>query len=181
MSIYFTSDTHFGAERTLKFSDRPFETVKEMDSYIVDRWNEIISPLDTVYHLGDFGDLSMVDYLNGTINLVKGNYEDNVSAEELKKCFNNVRDFEVVSYNVNSMFILAHKPSDCVTLLAKYRGDDVDTFGLFGHIHGMRKVMKWGYDVGVDANHFRPVTIQSILLRKNAIENDFYDNEVWAY
>lgn len=31
MRIWFTSDTHFGSERTLRLSKRPFNSVEEMN------------------------------------------------------------------------------------------------------------------------------------------------------
>lgn len=33
--IWFTSDTHFGHENVLKFTDRPWETIQQMNSSIV--------------------------------------------------------------------------------------------------------------------------------------------------
>ena len=33
--LYFTSDTHFGSERTLELSRRPFNSVFEMDETII--------------------------------------------------------------------------------------------------------------------------------------------------
>lgn len=58
MNKFFTSDTHFGSERTLKFSRRPFKTTQEMDETFINNWNDLIKPEDIVYHLGDFGDFS---------------------------------------------------------------------------------------------------------------------------
>ena len=37
--IWFTSDTHFGHENVLKFTDRPWETIWQMNSAIVDSIN----------------------------------------------------------------------------------------------------------------------------------------------
>ena len=53
---WYTSDTHFGQERTMVFSKRPFNTVKEMDLTIISNWNKHIMKNDIVYHLGDFGE-----------------------------------------------------------------------------------------------------------------------------
>lgn len=75
--IFFTSDTHFSQERTLTFSCRPFENVREMDQYIIDQWNSVVDPDDIVYHLGDFGNANICEQLNGRIKLVLGNYEYN--------------------------------------------------------------------------------------------------------
>mgnify|MGYP001387686297 CR=1 FL=1 len=53
MTVWFTSDTHFGQQRTLELSRRPFKDVAEMDNTMVKNWNNLVSPKDTVYHLGD--------------------------------------------------------------------------------------------------------------------------------
>ena len=74
--IWYTSDTHFGSERTLELSKRPFKSVEEMDNTIISNWNKVVAPEDYVFHLGDFGDYERVKELNGKIVLVKGNYEN---------------------------------------------------------------------------------------------------------
>ena len=56
--IYFIADPHFGHENILKLCDRPFSSVEEMDELLIRRWNETVSDEDTVYLLGDLGDLS---------------------------------------------------------------------------------------------------------------------------
>ena len=38
--IFFTSDLHFGHENVLRFDNRPFETVEEMDDELIKRWND---------------------------------------------------------------------------------------------------------------------------------------------
>lgn len=37
--IWFTSDTHFGHENVLKLTDRPWETIWQMNDAIVDNIN----------------------------------------------------------------------------------------------------------------------------------------------
>ena len=53
--LFFTSDHHFGHKNILKFSNRPFTNVQEMDEIMIQKWNEKVQPEDEVYHLGDFG------------------------------------------------------------------------------------------------------------------------------
>ena len=51
--IYFTSDLHFGHENVIRFDNRPFETVDEMDAELIRRWNAKVDRGDLVYVLGD--------------------------------------------------------------------------------------------------------------------------------
>lgn len=183
--IWFTSDTHFGSKRTLEFSKRPFETVTEMDDIIIANWNECVAPNDTVYHLGDFGDYDRINDLNGHIVLILGNYEVNdidngiITLERLRQMgfILNATPTEHFIYPnkpVNNTFVsensiwMTHKPEDCRK----------DKFNLFGHIHGLQKVKRYGLNVGVDCHYFKPINLEEVLWWKNAIEN-YYDNNVF--
>lgn len=52
--IFFTSDHHFGHENILRYCDRAFVTIEEMDAELARCWNKTVSFADTVFHLGDF-------------------------------------------------------------------------------------------------------------------------------
>ena len=59
MTIYFTGDSHFGHWTTddrniIKYCNRPFDSIEEMDEALIVAWNEVVGLNDTVYHLGDF-------------------------------------------------------------------------------------------------------------------------------
>ena len=187
MNIYFTSDTHFGAERTLKLSRRPFNSVKEMDKIMIDNWNKIVGKDDLIFHLGDFGGYERVKELNGKIYLIFGNYErkdlkdkfDN-DEEEFRNYLSNLGFSEIWFYNSNciyknknSKFIMSHEPSK----LPKIYEKDTDIH-LFGHIHEKQLVKRFGLNVGVDCHAFKPVDLDTVLFYDNAIKN-FYDEEVF--
>lgn len=53
-NIWFTSDHHFGHENIVEYAKRPFDSVREMDDALIEAWNSVVKPEDTVYHLGDF-------------------------------------------------------------------------------------------------------------------------------
>lgn len=172
--VFFTSDTHFGSERTLSLSRRPFISVADMDKTLIANWNKKVTSQDTVYHLGDFGDLTPLHYLNGKINLISGNYEKKLMQEniryfdELNRYFNHVSDDNTIILKDGIPVFLTHKPSDCRK----------DMFNLFGHIHGLKKVSTNGLNVGVDANHFYPLAEDDVLFFKDAILHG-YDYEVF--
>ncbi len=53
MTIWFSSDLHLGHENIIKFCDRPFQTVYEMDEQLRDLHNTYVKPQDHWYCLGD--------------------------------------------------------------------------------------------------------------------------------
>lgn len=169
--IWFTSDTHFGSQRTLELSKRPFKTVEEMDKAIIDNWNSVVKEDDTVYHLGDFGDYNKVKDLNGEIILIRGNYEHNdmLSINTLLNYgFIDVLDVyskEISGYRIN----LVHEPS---------KAKNKKGVNLFGHIHKLQMVKKFGLNVGTDCHNFYPIDLDTVLFYHNAIQN-YYDNEVF--
>jgi Calcineurin-like phosphoesterase len=81
-TVWFTSDTHFFHKRILEFTDRPCDSVEEMNEALVRNWNKHVAKGDRVYHLGDFsfGTRSqteeMIGRLRGQIHLIRGNHDD---------------------------------------------------------------------------------------------------------
>ena len=53
-------------------------------------------------------------------------------------------------------------------------------FFLFGHIHGRQFIKKFGIDVGVDCNHFRPMSWDDVLFYQNAMVKKYYDENVFC-
>ena len=50
--VFFTSDLHFGHENAIRFDNRPFKTVEEMDEELIRRWNAKVGKGDLVYVFG---------------------------------------------------------------------------------------------------------------------------------
>lgn len=78
MTVFFTSDTHFGHSNVIRYDKRPFRDVTEMNEALIKNWNRAVSPSDTVYHLGDVSILrpektrEILYSLNGKIFLIRG-------------------------------------------------------------------------------------------------------------
>ena len=176
MKVWFTSDTHFGAERTLNLSKRPFDNVSEMDRKLIHNWNKVVGVHDIVYHLGDFGDYNYARYLRGQINLIQGNYE-RVSERDLKPyeylfysiIKDKVHTIELEGYTIR----MAHEPH----YIKEFPIDEFN-INLFGHIHRLCMIKKYGINVGSDAHFFTPISLEEILFYQNAIFN-YYDNDVF--
>ena len=179
MGIWFTSDTHFGSERTRQLSKRDFYSITSMDEAMINNWNNNIDKYDTVYHLGDFGDYYNAKELNGEIILILGNYdrEEYYNNKELFKDFK-----QVITEDVHRIWIhhnnkrydinMAHEPSK----LDKFR--NINEINLFGHIHKLQMVKPFGLNVGTDCHDFTPVDLDTVIFYDNAIRN-YYDDEVF--
>lgn len=53
MKTYLTADTHFGHENIIKYCDRPFSSVAEMNEQLITNINEVVSSKDRLVILGD--------------------------------------------------------------------------------------------------------------------------------
>jgi calcineurin-like phosphoesterase family protein len=81
MKTWFTADLHLGHQNIIRYCDRPYRTVAEMNEDLVARWNERVAPEDTVWVLGDVAmgqiatNLPLARRLRGTKHLVAGNHD----------------------------------------------------------------------------------------------------------
>ena len=55
MTRWFISDTHLSHFNVIQYTGRPFQSVEEMDGQLIENWNALVQPEDTVFFLGDFG------------------------------------------------------------------------------------------------------------------------------
>lgn len=78
---FYISDWHYGHANVIAFDNRPFKSLLEMDEALVDRWNAVVSPGDTVYVLGDMfwckaqDAIPILRSLKGQKFLIKGNHD----------------------------------------------------------------------------------------------------------
>lgn len=81
MARFFTADTHFGHTNVIKFCDRPFLDVEEMNNKIINTLNEYVSPEDELWILGDIAmgsidrTLPLVSRILASTVLVLGNHD----------------------------------------------------------------------------------------------------------
>lgn len=173
--IWFTSDTHFGEERTFRLSRRRYSGVWEMTEDLINKWNEFVGENDLVFHLGDFGEFVFLNRLNGKIVLIEGNYE-----EEKRDMLNGLvgngkiigifRSGEmVVELKDGCSYELVHEPSKFSRKMGR--------FCLFGHVH-KQAFKRDGINVGVDCNWGYPFSEEDVIFFRKAVEM-YYDDEVF--
>ena len=156
--VYFTSDTHFFHENIIKYCDRPFKSVDEMNEALVENWNAVVPYGAQVWHLGDFSfggkdNVDIVRRLNGRINLVLGNHDRRDMQFYYDKGFCRVYDKPVL---LNNFIALSHEPLQWV---------QEPMFNVFGHVHdnpNYATVSKRGFCACVERHGYRPVSWKEI-------------------
>lgn len=159
MTVFFTSDTHWGDHRVLNIGNRPFASVAEMDAALVENWNSQVRPGDEVWHLGDVarkaGDVAgLLEQLHGTKHLIRGNNDPpgTVAANG----WASTADYRELELDGRKL-VLCHYP------FRSWNGQGRGVLNLHGHSHGRLKPLPRQHDVGVDARGFRPVTLDQLL------------------
>ena len=172
--IFFTSDTHFCHQPEFLWKPRGFNSVEEMNEAIVERWNSVVKPGDTVYHLGDtmLNDTKKgIEYfkrLNGQIFLIYGNHDTTNRIDTLYeacryKMLGGWYAF-VIKHGKQSLY-LSHYP----TLTANYDDKHFSQhmINLHGHTHQQTNWLQpdnpFMYHVGVDSHNCTPVHIDEVM------------------
>ena len=128
MAIFFIADTHFSEENIIKYESRPFASAEAMNEEMINNWNKQVGSNDEVYVLGDFGatgvEKKILDRLNGTKYLVKGNHDTQTNEYYRLAGFGEVYDCPII---LEQFWILSHDPL--------YVNTNMPYANLFGHVH----------------------------------------------
>lgn len=165
--IFVISDTHWGHANIIKYCNRPFKDVHEMDAIMIDNWHATVKPEDIVYHLGDVympikGDDKQARWdrltkLPGRKRLILGNH-DNGKNQLLNKMFE-----KIVMWRYFKEFnaLLTHVPVHPRSLV---NGKDRATVNFHGHIHNNEDMKDDRYkNVCVEVMNYKPVELESLI------------------
>ena len=173
MAIWLTSDWHFNHDREFIWEARGFDSVEQMNEWIVFHHNKLVQPDDHVYVLGDLmlGDsvagISYIKRMNGQLHIVRGNH-DTDRRWELYKELPNVVDMQNAMYLEYKKyhFYLSHYP-------ALTANNDYDKplkqrlLNLCGHSHTLDR---WAdFDKGYiyhcegEAHNCKPILLDDII------------------
>lgn len=172
--VFVIADTHFGDENIIKYEKRPFTTVEEMDSKIIESWNSAVSQEDIVFHLGDvsfYTDKEKVSEIIGKLNgrkiLIMGNHDNFLSVREwMEVGFDEVYSYPLV---YNEFIVMQHQPP-------QYINDTTPFFYIYGHVHSTEMyptISKQSACVSTERWNYTPVSIDEIKRRVLNISNHF--------
>lgn len=130
MNRYFViADLHFGHNNIIKYCNRPFASVDEMNTELINNWNKTVGKDDTVFVCGDVAlnkrlCKEIIPLLNGRKILIMGNH-DQGSTQFYRDCgFAEVSRYPIV---VKGFYIFSHAPLPMINT-APY-------FNYYGHVH----------------------------------------------
>jgi len=156
MKYWFTADMHFGHANIIKYYNRPYKNVEEMNNKLIKNWNQLVKPDDYVIHVGDFSSSynkvdveSIINKLNGHIIFIKGNHDSG-------------RLFKIEELT----FIIGTKEVNVI----HYPELAIRKYNIVGHVHDIYKsrVIRKGkqkryfVNVGVDVWNYRPISVETI-------------------
>jgi len=172
--IYFTSDLHLGHRAIIPMQNRPFADVDEMNRVLIDNINAIVTPNDKLYILGDIAHHIPFDERNRLIRQIRCRNRYLIIGNHDGRDMNGVPGYDpalfiwMKDYHKDSFsgqrIIMMHYP------MMSWDKMRAGAIMLHGHIHAGPEYNEANirdgicrFDVGVDANEYRPVSMDTIV------------------
>ena len=159
LPLFFSSDLHYNHARIIQYTNRPFNSVTEMNEELIRRWNEKVPKNATVIFCGDFvfGNSNtfyeVYNKLNGQIIFVYGNHDKPIPKE--------IRKYDVVEFSYNKNYFFCSHYAHKVWNLSHH-----GSIHLYGHSHGSLEDDKnsLSMDVGIDCHkNLEPFSVEEVL------------------
>ena len=155
--IYLISDLHLGDENILRYENRPFKCVEDMDNTIINNCKEIVKPEDTLIIAGDVSNYDenktreLISSVSGYKVLVIGNHDVDDVKYWQRVGFDEVSRYDII---INEFFIVSHKP--------KYLNSNMPYANIHGHIHSLKYESKQFFNVSVECINYKPIDLEEI-------------------
>lgn len=186
MKIHLISDTHFNSENIIKYCHRPFANAAQANAEMIRRWNGVVAPGDTVYHLGDFimGPPETVppilNALNGHIVLCRGNHETKrkLAIYEQYPEKIEVHDIQYLSYH-GLFWVMCHFPMTDESFLDMVVQDNSEVVVCHGHTHDKDPFFterNHVFNLSADVTNFTPVLLDAMY---DKVKRHFLATGVW--
>jgi len=153
--IFFTADEHYYHKNIIKYANRPYDDVFEMNRDLINRFNSVVQGSDVTIHAGDFSfgnktkTQEIIDNLNGCHIFLSGDHDRWMNKNMLK---NRIYIYKKHSYNITV----------CHFCMRVWPKSHYNSWHLFGHSHGNLDPIGKSLDIGVDTNDYTPYSIIQI-------------------
>lgn len=167
MTTYFTSDWHLWHTNIIKYANRPFEDVTEMNKTILGNFFDTVSAGDTVYFLGDFAfgkkeHFAQIKEVLTKItsfcefHVVLGNHDYSIR-DLLEQHCASVTPLKVIGTKEQKI-TLCHYP------MHSFSGSHYNNWQLYGHHHRDTNIQILGkrYNVCLEANNYHVVSFEQL-------------------
>lgn len=135
MANFYISDLHIGHANVVRFDNRPFADVNEMNNKIIENWNARVRTDDMVYILGDFIWAKESDWpffvgpLAGNKVLIRGNHDPRQFSSTTKRMFQEITNLKEIKDDGRHV-VMCHYP------MPFFRAGFAPTaYMLYGHVH----------------------------------------------
>lgn len=159
---YFSSDWHLDHKNVIKYDNRPFKSVDEMNETIIVNYNNIVKPEDDFYFLGDFSFNvkkmeNHLSRLNGNLFFIKGNHDGKEHINLYKKYGIFLGEQKEIKVN-NQSIILNHYS------MKVWNKSHHGTWHLYGHSHGSLPDDKnsLSFDAGCMLFDYKPIEFEQV-------------------
>lgn len=184
--IWFSADLHLAHTNIIGYCNRPFDNIHHMYHGLLERWNNLVAPEDTVWVLGDLAmgirseTVPSFSAFNGRKVLIAGNH-DNIwggNPRLTEQNYAEVLDLYTTLAGIESVYdsgktligsetvLLSHFPYEederHKERYAEFRPKNEGLWLVHGHVHDLYRQRGRQINVGVDAWNMEPVHIESI-------------------
>lgn len=163
MKHWFSSDWHLCHNNIIKYDKRPFSSIDEMNTTIINNHNQVVRTTDVFYYLGDFC-LAPIKYieeyisqLKGKLFFIKGNHDH----RDVIKMYEKYGTYlgHMAEINIHGQDITLNHYA-----MKVWNKSHHGAWHLYGHSHGSLPDDKnsRSIDVGVMNNNYYPVEFNQI-------------------
>ncbi len=156
-NIFVTSDPHYGHANIIRYCNRPFINVEEMNYSLINNWNSVVDDNDTVIVNGDFmfykNDTGIFNRLKGKKILVKGNHDKKAVFSLGWESMHDIYDFSYLGKH----FVMCHYP------LYEWNNRGHGSLHLYGHIHDKFIDIHNAINICVEHTNYKPVNLENFI------------------
>lgn len=170
---WIISDTHFYHRNIIRYCNRPFTSVEQMNQVLIENWNSLVKSSDVVFMLGDFAlgnkeqIIELGKQLKGQKVLIMGNHDGGSYQTYWDAGFEMISRYPII---IHEHYILSHDPQPLV--------DNGKYANIYGHIHDHDASLHpspRAFCACVERTNYKPVLfndIKNLLEEKGAVWQD---------